>query len=59
MGAPQRVIAGAALQLAPNNGFDVSADGEMIVSVQQQLGRAGVSAVDLIFNWFEDFREDR
>ena len=56
MGTPQLVIAGAPLQLAPNNGFDVFADGEMLVSVQQQLGRAGVSAVDLIFNWFEDFR---
>ncbi len=59
MGAPQRVIAGAPLQLAPNNGFDVDAEGEIFVVVQQQLGRAGVSAVDLIFNWFEDFREGR
>jgi len=57
MGAPQRAVAGAALELAPNNGFDVDAEGETFVSVRQQLGRAGMSAVDLIFNWFEDFRE--
>ncbi len=57
LGTPQLLLEGARLQLAPALGFDVDAEGETFVFVQQLIGSGGISTVDLIFNWFEDFRE--